>query len=188
MDNHKNKLSLDDLKGKQSVRATFRLPKQVIELLSVIASQLGIKQKSLFDQLVEDPSILKKIAREIPNSFADSGERVQKTYVISRSSLLTLERIARNQEVPRDVLVEISINRLLPIIESELEKHEKRKILLKEMQMYLKQGRQILKKTEQLFSSEDQLYQMVENQIRICEKNVAVIRELIKKGKPMENW
>ena len=55
---NKFRLTVDDLKGKQSVRATFRLPQQVIELLTLIAGQLGIKQKSLFDQLIEDSAVL----------------------------------------------------------------------------------------------------------------------------------
>ena len=39
-----NGLSADRLRGRQSVRATFRLPTEVIELLSMAASQLGVKQ------------------------------------------------------------------------------------------------------------------------------------------------
>ncbi|RPI51694.1 MAG: hypothetical protein EHM49_06780, partial [Deltaproteobacteria bacterium] len=45
------------LRGKQSVRATFRLPDHIIKLLGMVASQLGLKQKSLFDQLVEDKEV-----------------------------------------------------------------------------------------------------------------------------------
>ena len=56
-------LSADILRGRQSVRATFRLPSQVIALLSVAASQLGLKQKSLFDQLVEDRAVLEQVAQ-----------------------------------------------------------------------------------------------------------------------------
>ena len=33
------------------VRATFRLPQQVIDLLSVIAAQLGIKQKLILKKI-----------------------------------------------------------------------------------------------------------------------------------------
>lgn len=40
------------LRGKQSVRATFKLPEHIIKLLGGVATQLGVKQKSLFDQLV----------------------------------------------------------------------------------------------------------------------------------------
>ena len=55
-------LDANTLRGRQSVRATFRLPPPIIELLSIAANQLGIKQKSLFDQLVEDREVLEQVA------------------------------------------------------------------------------------------------------------------------------
>jgi hypothetical protein len=188
MTNNGLELSLEDLKGKQSVRATFRLPRQVIELLSLIAAQLGIKQKSLFDQLFEDPAVLKTKAAENAASSESSGERVQKTYVISRSTLDTLERMAGKQNIPRDILVEISINRLLPVIKTEQEKHEKRKILLREMQKILQQERKILGKAESLLGEKDQLSEMIRQQVGIGERNVAAVKDLIARGKPMEGW
>jgi len=181
-------LSIDELKGRQSVRATFRLPKQAIELLSVIASQLGIKQKSLFDQLVEDMSVLGRIAQEAQHYAPGETERRQKTFVISRNSLVALDYIAQQQRIPRDVLVEFSIRRLLPVIESELKKHEKRKILLREMQNYLQQGQKILQKAETLLGRDDQLCQMIEHQVDLCERNTALLSGMVEKGKPMEEW
>ena len=49
------------LKGKQSVRATFRLSGGCIEAISIVANQMGIKQKSLFDHLVEDIKTLESL-------------------------------------------------------------------------------------------------------------------------------
>ena len=184
----KHALSLEDLKGKQSVRATFRLPRQIIDLLSVIASQMGIKQKSLFDHLVEDPDVRKEVVAEAENYPPGKTERLQKTFVISRSSLVTLDNLAREKNIPRDILVEVSIGRLLPIIETELEKHGKRKILLQDMRNYLRQGRQLLKKTENFLGRDDQLYAMIEHQVKICERNTAFIQQIVEKGKPMEEW
>ena len=40
-----------DLRGRQSVRATFKLSEGCIEAISIVAAHLGIKQKSLFDHL-----------------------------------------------------------------------------------------------------------------------------------------
>jgi hypothetical protein len=188
MDNIEHDLTLEELKGKQSVRATFRLPQQVIDLLSVIASQLGIKQKSLFDQLIESRSVLKKIADEVQNHPDGTKDRVQKTYVISRSTLTTLDYVARNRNIPRDTLVEISIKRLLPIIETELEKHQKRKVLLQEMKNYSRQGKFLLKKAKTLLGAEDQLYEMIKHQVKITERNVATVKEIVRKGKLMEDW
>ena len=38
-----------DLRGRQSVRATFRLSEACIDAISILSAQLGIKQKSVFD-------------------------------------------------------------------------------------------------------------------------------------------
>ena len=62
-------ISFDELRMKQSVRTTFRLPKEIINLLGLIASQLGIKQKSLLDQLIEDASLLHELGKEVKQAF-----------------------------------------------------------------------------------------------------------------------
>ena len=70
-------ISFDELRKKQSVRATFKLPQEIIDLLGVIAGQLGIKQKSLLDQLVEDTSLLVKLAQENEQSHEEQTMRRQ---------------------------------------------------------------------------------------------------------------
>ena len=54
-----------DLRGRQSVRATFKLSAKAIEAMSIVSVHLGIKQKSLFDHLIEDAQSLKHIACEL---------------------------------------------------------------------------------------------------------------------------
>ena len=76
--------SPDDLRGRQSVRATFKLSNRAIDALSIVAAHLGIKQKSLFDHLIEDVDALNFIAKEIEIEQFRTTRRVQKTYVISR--------------------------------------------------------------------------------------------------------
>jgi hypothetical protein len=181
-------LTMGELKGKQSVRATFRLPQQVIDLISVIAGQLGIKQKSLFDQLVEDVTVLNQMATEAKGYLSSEKKRRQKTFVISRNSLIALDYIAKEQQVPRDVLVEVSIRRLLPVIEAELEKHEKRKILLKELNDYLAQGEKLEKNARYYLGEEDVFFRMIEHQVSNCRKSVAALFSLVEKGKAMESW
>ena len=44
-----SKSSALDLRGRQSVRATFRLSEDCIDAISILSAQLGIKQKSVFD-------------------------------------------------------------------------------------------------------------------------------------------
>ena len=101
-----------DLRGRQSVRATFKLSARAIDAISIVAVHLGIKQKSLFDHLIDDIRSLNIIAREIEKDRFDQLNRVQKTYVLSRSTLSSLEETSRKYNAPRDALVEYSIERL----------------------------------------------------------------------------
>ncbi|TKB25135.1 hypothetical protein FCL47_15930 [Desulfopila sp. IMCC35006] len=181
-------ISFDELRKKQSVRATFKLPQEVIDLLGVIAGQLGIKQKSLLDQLIEDTSLLARLAQETEQNETDQSARRQKTFVISRSSLRSINDVARRENISRDTLVEISIKRLLPIIETELEKHITRKKILKEMHSYLKLTENLLEKTEKLLGRDDVLYDMLEKQLSLAEKNIMAVSAIIEKGMPMEDW
>ena len=55
-----------DLRGRQSVRATFKLTEMAINVVNIISTHLGIKQKSLFDHLIDDTQSLDVIAKEQP--------------------------------------------------------------------------------------------------------------------------
>ena len=88
--------STSALRGKQSVRATFKLTEGCIDAISIVAAHLGIKQKSLFDHLIEDAQSLDSIAREIRNLKLRSHGRIQKTFVISRRSLISLDNVSKN--------------------------------------------------------------------------------------------
>ncbi len=181
-------LTVDDLKKKQSVRATFRLSPHVIKLLSVTACQLGIKQKSLFDQLIEDSGVLGQVARDAEEYHREKTECQQKTFVISRSSLLSLNKIAKRENVPRDFLVEVSIKRLLPIVDSELERHKKRKRMLADMKDYLYRGQQLLTKIGEELGEDDLLYEMVRDQMEVAQKNIVRVDAIVEKGTAMEEW
>ena len=115
--------SSSDLRGRQSVRATFKLTEKAIYALSIVAAHLGIKQKSLFDHLIDDNESLGLIANEIKSDQFHQLNRVQKTYVLSRKTLTCLDEASKNFDAPRDALVEYSIHRLLPVIKEEKEKH-----------------------------------------------------------------
>jgi len=82
--------SVADLMGKQSVRATFKLSAECINAISILSAQLGIKQKSLFDHLMEDSDLLASIARQADPDKLQRESRIQKTFVISRKSLSIL--------------------------------------------------------------------------------------------------
>lgn len=183
-------LSADGLQAKQSVRTTFRLPDHTIKLLNVVAFQLGLKQKSLFDQLVEDERILKEVtAKALKEEVQfDTGERRQKTYVLNRRSLEIIEMLSREKKIPRDFLVEIAIQRLLPVFNSEQAKHKLRSTIYKDMKRHLNQGKKLFEKAEHLLGEDDTICEMIKKSNEINEKNVTEMRRLIEKGKAMEDF
>lgn len=160
--------SAADLRGRQSVRATFKLSSTAIEALSIVAVHLGIKQKSLFDQLIEDSGSLSLIAKEIESDDFNSLKRVQKTFVISRRTLLSLDEISRQFNAPRDALVEYSIQRLLPVIAKERARHRKRKEILQDINEHIENGVRILKKTRELLGEDDPVYVKLEGAMGAC--------------------
>lgn len=135
--------AFSELRGRQSVRATFKLTDSCIEAISIVAAQLGIKQKSLFDHLLQDTDTLSTIAHKFRNARLQATNRVQKTYVISRGALLSLEDIAKSFNAPRDALIELSVQRLLPIIAREREHHAKRKAVYGRIHEHLQAGRKL---------------------------------------------
>ncbi|MEJ2658625.1 MAG: hypothetical protein P8012_15805 [Desulfobacterales bacterium] len=179
-----------DLRGRQSVRATFKLSEGCIEAISIVAAHLGIKQKSLFDHLVEDARTLRSIAREIQNIKLDKqGQgRVQKTFVISRRSLLSLEKVSKNFNAPRDALVEFSVQRLLPIIAKERKTHEKRKKMLEEIGNHLEEGRALLDRSKESLDPEDPIFQKFESVMAVYENAYHHMASFVEKGKIIEEF
>ena len=182
------KYSTQDLRGRQSVRATFKLSEACIEAISILSAQLGIKQKSVFDHLMEDAQILKKIARELENIEFDRHSRIQKTYVVSRRSLSFLDMISRSYNAPRDALVEYSVQRLLPIIANEREKHEKRKQILAEISKHFRKGEDLLSNMEDFLGKEDPIYAKFEAAISFYRSALNNIAGFIEKGKLLEEF
>ena len=180
--------SSTDLRGRQSVRATFKLSARSIDVLSIVATQLGIKQKSLFDHLIEDVQSLNAIANEIEDDVFDTLERVQKTFVISRRTLSCLEKTSRQFNAPRDALVEYSIQRLVPVIAKERERHRKHKAILNDINAHLAQGLKILQKAQSLLGEEDQVYARFENAMQALVNSQSHIENYIKKGSIIEDF
>ncbi len=180
--------SSSDLRGRQSVRATFKLTEKSIDAISIVATHLGIKQKSLFDHLIDDIRSLNVIAREIQSDRFSTLNRIQKTFVLSRKTLSCLEEASKNYDAPRDALVEYSIQRLLPVIAEEREKHRKRKEILGEIDEYLKQGEKILKKSRELLGEDDPVYDRFETAMAVSQNAYRSIESYVEKGRIIENF
>ena len=171
-----------DLRGRQSVRATFKLSARAIDVLSIMAAQLGIKQKSLFDHLIEDVQSLNAIANQIEDDVFEALDRVQKTFVISRRTLSCLDQTSRQFNAPRDALVEYSIQRLLPVIAKERERHHKRKTISNDINAHLAQGVKILQKAQSLLGEEDPVYARFETAMQALVNSQSHIENYVKKG------
>lgn len=183
-----SRATMADLRGRQSVRATFRLSTGCINAISVVAAHLGIKQKTLFDHLAEDNELLASLARNLENLKLSTENRVQKTYVISRRTLASLEEVARSYNAPRDALVEISVRRLLPLIARERQKHRKRKALLTEIQEHFERGRRLLKKIEAELGKDDPLSIKLAVATNAYGNACAFIKDYIEKGEIIESF
>jgi hypothetical protein len=177
-----------DLRGRQSVRATFKLSAKAIETMSIVAVHLGIKQKSLFDHLIEDVQTLKLIAREIESERFSTISRIQKTFVISRKTLSSLDETSKRFNAPRDALVEYSIQRLLPVIAREREKHRRRKDILRDMNENMENGLKILQKSRTLLGEEDPVFLRWESAIKTLVNTRRDIAAFIEKGKIIEDF
>jgi hypothetical protein len=177
-----------DLRGRQSVRATFKLSARAIDVLSIVAAQLGIKQKSLFDHLIEDAQSLNAIADKIEDDVFEALDRVQKTFVISRRTLSCLDQTSRQFNAPRDALVEYSIQRLLPVIAKERERHRKHKAILSDINAHLAQGLKILHKAQSLLGEEDPVYARFEAAMQALVNSQSHIENYVRKGSVIEDF
>ncbi len=180
--------STSELRGRQSVRATFKLTEGCINAISIVSRHLGIKQKSLFDHLVEDTGSLTSIAREIQDAKLIKQHRVPKTYVVSRKTLYSLDEISKNFNAPRDGLVEYSVQRLLPVITREREKHKKRKEMLAGISRHFKSGLKLLDKLGKELGPDDPVHAKFETVMAYYENAYNSMGCFIERGNIIEEF
>ena len=177
-----------ELRGRQSVRATFKLTEACIGAISIVAAHLGIKQKSLFDHLVEDSNTLNSIAGELRDVSLRKFSRVQKTYVISRKSLCSLDEVSRAHNAPRDALVEYSVQRLLPVIINEQKKHAARKKIMADITRHFSDSSILLGKLDKVLGSEDPLFGRFEALMTHYRNTYGGMLDFMERGKPIEEF
>ena len=177
-----------ELRGRQSVRATFRISEACIDAISILSAQLGIKQKSVFDHLMEDAQALENVAQELENNEFASHQRIQKTFVISRRSLSFLDMISSEYNAPRDALVEYSVRRLLPIIANERKNHEKRKELLARISNHFERGKMLLSMAEEALDRDDPIVNKLQTAMSVYQNAIDDITRFIERGKMIEEF
>ena len=177
-----------NLRGKQSVRATFKISQKAIDAIGMVAVHMGIKQKSLFDHIIEDLEALDALAQTIQIRKFRQIERKQKTYVLSRKTIDALEAISEAYGMPRDALVEYSVQKLESIISSEKLKHEERKVLQKEMTDYFDQGKLLYRKAVSILGEDDPFCRRIEKALLACRKTEEDIHDFLEKSKVLEGF
>lgn len=177
-----------DLRGKQSVRATFKLSQKAIDSIGLVAVHMGIKQKSLFDHIIEDINALERLAKTIRIRQFKKISRRQKTFVLSRKTIDTLETISLAYGTPRDALVEYSIKKLESIIRAEKARHEERKIMLKNIVVHFTQGKILYKKAVTILGEDDPFCKCIKKAVFICQKTEDELIDFIEKSKILEKF
>ncbi len=171
-----------DLLGKKSVRATFRLHPTAVELMSILVAQLGIKQKSLFDYLLEDRDALNAIAKSLPLDTAVKQQRIQKTFVVSQRSLAALDKVAKNAAASRNDLIERSIQRLLPVLEKERIRQQQRTVALDQITHHFNRGNALVEDVKAMVGEDDTLCKSLVSVMEAYGKAVAEFQRLVDRG------
>ena len=128
-------LSQTTLRDKQSVRTTFKLHSKTLGDTAWLAKYNGVSQKVVIDFAVKHlsenleeiyPALLKKGDIAFRKDIKKKPiELIRKTQVISRQSQNILNNLSKELQIPRDQLVEDTINILKMFSDSERKDHEK---------------------------------------------------------------
>ena len=182
------KMSSTALKGKQSVRTSFKLSEGCIQAINIVATLLGIKHRSLFDYIVEDTDSLETLAKEIINKNPTNGKGSQKSFIVSRETLQAIDNLCEKLKISRDSLIELSVRRLLPIIEKEMEGHRKRMELFELVDKQYQNSRYILDMIKKSVGVEDPAYKAYQSTVAACKQVKKQFHEIISKGKVIEGF
>jgi len=177
-----------NLRGKQSVRATFKLSQKAIDAIGLVAIHMGIKQKSLFDHIIEDMDALDSLAKTIRIRQFNKIPRKQKTFVLSRKTIDALGTISQAYGTPRDALVEYSVKKLESIIAAEKLRHKERKILQKDVVHYFNQGKILYQKSIRILGKDDPFCRRLEKALFACRKTEEDLFDFIEKSKVLEKF
>ena len=177
-----------DLRGKQSVRATFKLSQKAIDSIGLVAIHMGIKQKSLFDHIIEDMAALSDLAKTIQIRQFKELPRKQKTFVLSRKTIDVLSAISETYGMPRDALVEYSVQKLESVILAEKLRHVERKKLNKQMTTYFLAGEALYKNATKILGEDDPFCRRFEKAVVTARKTTQEVNDFLEKSKILEDF
>ncbi|WP_022664400.1 hypothetical protein [Desulfospira joergensenii] len=180
--------SMFDLRGKQSVRATFKLSQKAIDAIGLVAVHMGIKQKSLFDHIIEDMEALDDLAQTIRIRQFKKIPRRQKTFVLSRKTIDALASISETYGMPRDALVEYSIQKLESVIQTEKLRHGERKKLQSALDDHFRTGEKLYATASKILGRDDPFCRKMEKSILTSRKTLEEINIFLEKSKVLEDF
>jgi len=176
------------LKGKQSVRTSFTLSKGCIQAINIVSTLLGIKHRSLFDYLVEDTDSLEVLAKEIVKIEPSENKGSQKSFIVSRDTLKAIDSLCEKLNISRDTLIELSVRRLLPIIEKEMKSHKKRKELFELVDKNYQESRKLLNLIKKGVGAEDPAYIAYRDAVSAFKQVKKQFDEILSKGRVIEDF
>ena len=180
--------SMFDLRGKQSVRATFKLSQKAIDAIGLVAVHMGIKQKSLFDHIIEDMEALDNLAQTIRIRQFKKLPRRQKTFVLSRRTIDALASISETYGMPRDALVEYSLQKLESVIQTEKLKHDERKKFQAKLEEHVQAGERLYASAAKALGPDDPFCREMEKSILSARKTAEEIDLFLEKSKVLEDF
>ena len=181
-------MSSTALKGKQSVRTSFKLSEGCIQAINIVATQLGIKHRSLFDYLVEDTDSLETLAKEIVKIEPSKNKGSQKSFIVSRETLQAIDSLCEKLKISRDTLIELSVKRLLPIIEKEMKSHGKRKELFELVDKQYQESKKVLNLIKNGVGAEDPAYKAYQDTVAACKQVKKQFKNILSKGRVIEDF
>ncbi len=177
-----------DLRGRQSVRATFKLSQKAIDAIGLVAVHMGIKQKSLFDHIIEDMGAVEKLARSIRLPQFEKIPRRQKTYVMSRRTVDALSEVSKTYDMPRDALVEYAVQKLESVIQSEKRRHEERKKLAAEVMAHFEKGEHLYRSVTRKLGKDDPFSRHLGKAVLAARKTAEDLQAFLNKSRVLEDF
>ena len=144
------------------------------------AKHLGIKQKTLLVQLLEDEKALNLLADDAITHARDDNKCRPKTLVLSQKALDLMEEISYSYDIPRDFLIELSVARLTSYIDSLAETHAQRRALMEELDRHTTQVADLLNKAGTMLQEDDVFKLKLKILSESVQKQVEEIRKTVK--------
>ena len=175
-------LDTEKLRAKQSVRTTFKLREKTINLLKVSAKHLGIKQKTLLDQLLEDGKALELLTDDAVTHTRNENDCRPKTFVLSKNALDQVEDVSSRCTIPRDFLVEQSVSRLASYVDALAETHDKRRKVLNDLERYREHLEALSAEASAMLNEDDAFVVKMEDLTKRTRKYVEEIKKTVKEN------